>query len=122
MSNRLAHADGRLPASALPFSGPTADRMLDSPLSFWRGWQLRSRCAQPGCARERLLCVEEVLEARGEMTVRDLAGRLRCRDCQGAATNLAFQQDRPGGRITQPVRRPAPAARQPRGRPAAHRG
>ncbi|WP_160000699.1 hypothetical protein [Roseomonas sp. 18066] len=116
MSNRLAYA-----AAALPFVGPTADRMLDSPLSFWRDWQLRTRCGKTGCARDKLVCVEEVLTARGEMTVRDLAGRLRCRDCQGPATSMAFEQERPGGRITQPVRRPTPVARQPRGRPAPRR-
>ncbi|ONG58269.1 hypothetical protein BKE38_03185 [Pseudoroseomonas deserti] len=116
MSNRLAYAD-----TALPFFGPTADRMLDSPLSYWKGWELRTRCGHPGCPREKLLCVEDVLQARGEMTVRDLAGRLRCRHCQRPASKLAFEQDKPGGRVSYPVRRPTPMQRQPRGRPAPRR-
>ena len=114
MSARLAYAASTPPAAPgaptyapvmLPFSGPTADRTLDSPLSFWSAWQIRARCGAAPCPRDRLVCVETLLAERGDMTVRQLADRMRCSHCQGRATTIAFLQQRPSGKIIHPVRR-----------------
>jgi hypothetical protein len=99
------------PRVELPFSGPTADRTLDSRLSFWTAWRLRAGCGHADCPKSRLVPVQELLSARGDMTVRDMAGRLRCSLCGEPAASLAFLRGSGEDRIVHPVRR---AGRRPR--------
>lgn len=88
----------------LPFNGPTADRTLDSPLSFWREWRLRVRCGNPDCASHSLRPVAELLPRHGGLTVREVARRLRCSQCGETAARLAFIGRAEGRRRVHPVR------------------
>jgi len=94
-----------------PFTGPTADRTLDSHLSFWRGWQIRARCGHPLCPPDRLICVGDVLGSRGDITLRDMADRLRCSLCGQAARSVALLRQEPSGPVIHPVRGGAPSRR-----------
>lgn len=87
-----------------PFTGPTANRTLDSHLSFWLGWEIRARCGTPLCRSNRLLCVGDVLGSRGDITLREMADRLRCSVCGEAAHSVALLQQGPSGPVIHPVR------------------
>jgi hypothetical protein len=77
---------------------------LDSPLARWRGWEIRTRCADPCCPPNRLIPVCEVVEAHDTVTVRAMAGQMRCCVCAKPARNVALVRDKAGARIIQPVR------------------
>ena len=87
-----------------PFTGPTANRTLDSHLSYWAGWRIRARCGDPLCPPNRLVCVADVLSARGDITVREMAGRMRCSVCGQIARTVALLKQGPAGQIVHPVR------------------
>lgn len=107
----------RILNTSLPFNGPTANRTLDSPLSFWREWRLRVRCGNPDCASHSLRPVAELLPRHGGLTVREVARRLRCSHCGQTSARLAFVGRAEGRRRVHPVRGEAWPA--PRPRPAA---
>lgn len=94
---------GRAARLQLPFIGPTADRTLDSQLSYWKGWKIRARCGDAHCPPNRLICVREVLEARGDMTVRAMCARMRCSLCGKQASSVAFVKNGPGGQMVHSV-------------------
>lgn len=77
---------------------------LRGPLSHWEGWLIRTRCALSTCPPNRLIGVEEMLEARGDMSVADMAGRMRCGICGRAAARVALVRSCLAGEIVNPVR------------------
>jgi len=97
-------ARAALANTMLPFTGPTANRTLDSHLSYWVGWRIRARCGDPLCPPNRLVCVADVLSARGDITVREMADRMRCSVCGQIARSVALLKQGPSGQVVHPVR------------------
>lgn len=89
------------PAPAWPLDREAA---LRSPLAQWRGWQIRARCAGGLCPANRAVPVEEVLAARGDLPLRDMAAGLRCSACGEAAGQVALLRCSRAGQVILPLR------------------
>lgn len=89
------------PAPAAPL---TLLSFREAPLSHWEGWLIRTRCADPTCPPNRLVCVEEVLDARGEMSVEAMADQMRCSVCARSVTRVALVKSCKAGEVINPVR------------------
>ena len=108
MASAQAVAPTAIPAvPAVPPKGPPKDPpdgpVLASPLSRWAAWSLRFRCADPGCPPVRPLPVAGLLAARGDLSLRALAGTLRCSLCGQAAADVSLRRACAGGEVIQPV-------------------
>jgi len=90
--------------TAPPSTGLSLHETLESRLSCWRGWQIRTRCGDPLCPPNRLICVCDMLRAWGDITVRDMAGRMRCSVCGQPVRSAALLKSGPGGPTIHPVR------------------
>ncbi|MDJ0391255.1 hypothetical protein QMO56_24390 [Roseomonas sp. E05] len=90
--------------TALPSTGLSASRTLESRLSSWRGWQIRARCGDPLCPPNRLVCVGDMLSAWGDITVRDMTGRMRCSVCGQRAQSIVLLKGGTAGQVIHFVR------------------
>ncbi|WBV41361.1 hypothetical protein [Pseudoroseomonas cervicalis] len=89
-----------LPAPAWPLDRAAA---LQSRLAAWRGWQIRARCAEGPCPANRAVPVEEMLEARGNLTLRETAAGLRCSACGAATGQVALLRCSRAGQVILPL-------------------
>lgn len=76
----------------------------DAPLSHWTDWLIRTRCGDPTCPPNRLICVEEFLEAKGDMPVEQMADSLRCGVCSRRVARVALVKSCVAGEVINPVR------------------
>lgn len=76
----------------------------EGPLSHWEGWLIRTRCVDPTCPPNRLVCVEELMEARGEMSVSEMADYMRCSVCSRPVARVALVKSCTAGEVINPVR------------------
>jgi hypothetical protein len=94
----MSMASATLQPTALPRGG-----VLASPISLWAAWSVRFRCGDPCCPPVRPMPVAELLAARGDLSVRAMAGTLRCSVCGQAAADVSLRRACPGGEVIQPV-------------------
>lgn len=91
------------PASAAALHPPPlASR--ERALSHWTGWSIRARCADPTCPPGRPVLVDDVLTARGDVTLDAMADQMRCCACGQPAERVCLASRMSGGEIVMPVR------------------
>ena len=90
-----------LPATAWPLDREAA---LQTRLRDWRGWQIRARCGEGPCPANRPVPVEEMLDARGDVALHEMAALLRCSACGGASGQVALLRCSRAGQVILPLR------------------
>lgn len=88
-------------ATAWPLDREAA---LQSRLQDWQGWQIRARCAEGPCPANRAVPVEEMLAARGNLPLREMAAFLRCSACGAATGQVALLRCSRAGQVILPLR------------------